>query len=79
MNWIMNLRAYGGKARDTTTSVGCINWSDDGARLSYKSLEFSMNSLRWFLRDQVQEAQDQLHDLLLLPEADPDIRAKQVL
>lgn len=78
MNWILNLRAYGRKARDTTTSVGCINWSDDGGRLSYKSLEFSMNGLRWFLRDQVQEAQDQLHDLLLLPEADPDTRAKQV-
>lgn len=78
MNWILNLRAYGAKARDNTTALGFISWTDNGESLSYKSLEFSMNGLRWFLRDQIQEAQDQLHDLLLLPEADLDTRAKQV-
>jgi hypothetical protein len=78
MNWILNLRAYGAKARDTTTSTGFVDWSDDGERLSYKTLELTMNGLRWFLRDQVQEAQDQLHDLLLLPEGDPHSRAQNV-
>jgi hypothetical protein len=46
MNWVLNLRAYGAKARDTTTSTGFVNWSDDGQRISYKTLELSMNSLR---------------------------------
>jgi hypothetical protein len=78
MNWILNLRAYGAKARDNTTSTGFVNWSDDGQRLSYKTLELTMNGLRWFLRDQVQEAQDQLHDLLLLPEGDPYSRSQNI-
>jgi hypothetical protein len=76
MNWILNLRAYGAKLRDNTTSSGFIYWSDDGQKLSYKSLEFTMNSLRWFLHDQVQEACQMLHDLLLLPEGDTDRRAE---
>jgi hypothetical protein len=33
-----------------------------------------MNGLRWFLRDQVQLAQEQLHDLLLLPAGEADMR-----
>jgi hypothetical protein len=76
MNWILNLRAYGAKLRDNTTSSGFIYWSDDGQKLSYKSLEFTMNSLRWFLHDQVQEACQMLHNLLLLPRGDADRRAE---
>ncbi|CAI6340681.1 unnamed protein product [Periconia digitata] len=60
------------------TSLGSISWSDDGQQLSYKSLEFTMNSLQWFLHDQVQEAQDQLHDLLLLPSRDADMQSQRV-
>ncbi|KAF2179196.1 hypothetical protein K469DRAFT_717468, partial [Zopfia rhizophila CBS 207.26] len=37
-----------------------------------------MNGLRWFLRDQVDEAQAQLHDLLLLPEGDLETRGLEV-
>jgi hypothetical protein len=51
INWILNLRAYGAKLRDNTTSSGFICWLDDGQKLSYKSLEFTMNSLKWFLHD----------------------------
>lgn len=29
MNWILNLRAYGKKERDNTTTTGHIMWSDD--------------------------------------------------
>jgi hypothetical protein len=72
MNWALNLRAYGAKLRDNTTCLGYINWSDDGQRLSYKSLEFTMNNLRWFLHDQVQDAQQSLNDILLLPKLDSD-------
>lgn len=51
MNWILNLRAYGKKERDNTTTAGNIIWSDDGEQLSYRTLGFTMNGLRWFLRD----------------------------
>lgn len=78
INWILNLRAYGTKLRDNTTSSGFIYWSDDGQKLSYKSLEFTMNSLRWFLHDQVEEACQNLHDLLLLPKGDVDSRAEHL-
>jgi hypothetical protein len=78
MNWILNLRAYGAKLRDNTTSSGFIYWSDDGQKLSYRSLEFTMNSLRWFLHDQVEEACQILHDLLLLPKGDADRRAERL-
>lgn len=37
-----------------------------------------MNGLRWFLRDQVQLAQDQLHDLLLIPVTETDMRQRYV-
>jgi hypothetical protein len=51
MNWILNLRAYGKKERDNITTTGYIMWSDDGEQLSYRTLELTMNGLRWFLRD----------------------------
>jgi hypothetical protein len=72
MNWILNLRAYGAKLRDNTTCLGFVEWSDDGQKLCYKSLELTMNGLRWFLRDQVHEAQRTLHGLLLIPKIDQD-------
>lgn len=37
-----------------------------------------MNGLRWFLRDQVELAQNQLHDLLLLPAGQADMRQQYV-
>jgi hypothetical protein len=40
--------------------------------LCYKSLELTLNGLRWFLRDQVHEAQRMLHCLLLIPKIDQD-------
>ena len=49
-----------------------MEWSDDGEKLCYKSLELTMNGLRWFLRDQVDEAQRTLYDLLLIPKTDQD-------
>jgi hypothetical protein len=78
MNWILNLRAYGKKERDNTTTTGHIMWSDDGEQLSYRTLELTMNGLRWFLRDQVELAQNLLHDLLLLPAGEADMRQQYV-
>ena len=51
MNWILYLRAYDAKARDTTKSTSFVDWSDNGQQLSYKLLELTMNGLCWFLRD----------------------------
>jgi hypothetical protein len=78
MNWILNLRAYGSAIRNNTTASGWIEWSDDGEKLSYKGLELTMNSLRWAVRDQITEAQMQLNQLLLLPDAESDTVARLV-
>jgi hypothetical protein len=78
MNWILNLRAYGTVIRNNTTAAGWIEWSDDGEKLSYKALELTINGLRWAVRDQITEAQKQLNQLLLLPDAEPDTRARLV-
>jgi hypothetical protein len=76
INWILNLRAYGKKERDNTTTASHIVWSDDGEQLSYRTLDLTINGLRWFLRDQVELAQNQLHDLLLLPVGGADMRQR---
>jgi hypothetical protein len=66
MHWALKLRAFGRKIRDQITSIGYIHWSDDGQRLSYKSLELDIQALRWFIRDQVELGQSQLEQLLLI-------------
>jgi hypothetical protein len=66
MHWALKLRTFGRKIRDQITSLGYINWSDDGQRLSYKSLDLDMQALRWFMRDQVELGQCLLEQLLLI-------------
>jgi hypothetical protein len=66
MNWALKLRAYGKKIQNTTTALGHIIWSDDGEELNYKALELTMTSLRRFISDQVEVAQGQLQELLLV-------------
>lgn len=78
INWILNLRAYGAVIRDNTTAAGWIEWSDDGQKLTYKALDLTLNDLRWAVRDQVSLAQEQLSWLLLLPDSEPDTRARLV-
>jgi len=70
MNYAQRLRCSGAKIRDTTTSIGHIIWSDDGLRLSYKHFELDLPEFRWFLRDQIQEAQQHLRRLLFYDEVD---------
>ncbi|KAE8549026.1 hypothetical protein EYB25_002343 [Talaromyces marneffei] len=48
--WITRLRTYGKKIQNTTTSLGYIYWSEDQERLSYKSLEMTMESFRRFVQ-----------------------------
>jgi hypothetical protein len=66
INWALKLREYGKKIQDTTTALGHIVWSDDGEELSYKGLELTMTSLRRFVSDQVEIAQSQIYELLLV-------------
>jgi hypothetical protein len=66
MNWALKLRAYGKKIQDTTTGLGHIIWSDDGEELKYKGLEMTMTTFRRFVSHQVEIAQSQLHELLLV-------------
>jgi hypothetical protein len=53
MNWILNLRAYGKKERDNTTTTGNIIWSDNGEQLSYRTLGFTMNSAAFPLHSHI--------------------------
>ena len=78
INWILNLRAYGAVIRNNTTAAGWIEWSDDGQKLTYKAMELTLNGLRWAVRDQISLAQEQLSQLLLLPDSEPDTRARLV-
>jgi hypothetical protein len=66
INWVQKLRVYGKKIRDSTTSLGYIVWSNDGQELEYKGLKLSMAGLKQFVRQQVDQAQDQLQQLLLI-------------
>ncbi|KFY56414.1 hypothetical protein V496_06705 [Pseudogymnoascus sp. VKM F-4515 (FW-2607)] len=66
INWAQKLRVYGKKIGDSTTCLGYIIWSDDGQKLNYKDLELSMSGLKKFVQQQVEFAQDQLQQLLLI-------------
>lgn len=72
MQWALKLRMFERKIRDQTISIGQISWSDDSQYLTYKKLEFHIHSLRWFIRDQIEFAQRQLVDLLLVEEDERD-------
>lgn len=66
-NWASRLRMYGKKVRDSTTCLGYIEWTDDGQYVTYKDIDiFGMEQFKDFVRAQVQEAQVQLEELILL-------------
>uniref|UniRef100_A0A0D2YKC3 Uncharacterized protein n=1 Tax=Fusarium oxysporum (strain Fo5176) TaxID=660025 RepID=A0A0D2YKC3_FUSOF len=67
ISWSLKLRAYGFAVKDNTTSLGYIMWSDDDEILSYKKMHFSMTGLRDLVSAEVEAAQNQLADLLLVP------------
>lgn len=49
-NWVLRLRVYGKKIRNTTISLGYIYWSDDHEKLTYKTLEMTMTDFKNFVR-----------------------------
>lgn len=66
INWVQKLRVYRKKIRDSTTTLGYMVWSDDGQELEYKGLQLRMTSLKHFVCQQVDQAQYQLQQLLLI-------------
>ena len=64
--------------RNNTTAAGFIEWTDDGQNISYKGVQLNMNHLKWFLRDQMTTAYEQLAELLLLPDCEDDTWARFV-
>lgn len=64
--WVQKLRAYGKAIKDTTTSIGHIHWSDDSETLSYQDTQFTMTQLRSLMATELEMAQNQLSELLLI-------------
>ncbi|KAI5364340.1 hypothetical protein J4E82_011544 [Alternaria postmessia] len=65
-NWVLRLRGYGKKIRNSSTSLGYIYWSDDHERLTYKQLELSIADFKKFAATQVELAQSELEQLFLI-------------
>lgn len=64
--WMLRLRAYAKKVRDSITSDGFILWSDDEKTLSYKGITLAIDHIPDLVREEVRLAQSQLEELLLL-------------
>lgn len=64
--WSVSLRAFGKRIRDSTTSLGYVQCSEDSAIIFYCGIELSIASFRDFIVQMVQKGQDQLSTLFLL-------------
>jgi hypothetical protein len=65
-SWAVQLRSYSKRVRDSMTSLGYIQWSEDNETIFYKDLEIHVGSFRKFVVMQVQQCQALLEDLFLL-------------
>lgn len=65
-SWTIQLRSFGKKIRDSTTSIGYIQWSEDEKTLFYKDLELRISDFRAFVRAQVVVAQRLLEKIMML-------------
>ena len=64
-NWASRLRTYGKKVRDSTTSLGYIEWTDGEECVTYREVRnLQMGKFKDFVRGQVAKAQDELEALL---------------
>ena len=64
--WALSFRSFGKRIRDSTTSLGYIQWSEDAQTVFYRDLELSMPDFRQFVSDLVHKAQRQLEALFLI-------------
>lgn len=65
-SWAVSLRSFGKKIWDNTTSLGYIQWSDDGQTVFYKDIELRVQAFREFITAQVNRVQSLLADLFML-------------
>lgn len=66
ISWCISLRSFGKKIRDSITSIGYVQWSEDGQTLSYCNIELQVPQFKDFVAQKVQQAQQQLESLFLL-------------
>ena len=64
--WAVSLRSFGKRIRDSITSLGYIQWSEDGHTVFYRNLELRISAFQAFVRAQVERTQTLLEDLFLL-------------
>lgn len=69
-SWAVSLRSFGKSIRDCVTSLGYIQWSEDGLTVFYRNLELQLSAFRTFVAAQVQHAQGLLADLFLISPAE---------
>jgi hypothetical protein len=55
-SWAVQLRSFGKKICDSTTSIGYIQWSEDEETLFYDDLELGISGFRSFVQSQVNVA-----------------------
>lgn len=65
-SWAVSLRSFGKQIRDNTTSLGYIQWSDDGQTVQYKDIELSIQGFRHLVTAQVHRVQGLLENILML-------------
>lgn len=65
-SWAISLRSFGKRIRDSTTSLGYIQWSDDGRTVFYKDIELQIHRFQEFVTAQVSRVQSLLADLFML-------------
>ena len=65
-SWTIQLRSFGKKIRDTTISIGYIQWSEDEKTSFYKDLELRISDFQAFVRAQVVIAQRLLEKIMML-------------
>jgi hypothetical protein len=76
ISWSLKLRVYGKAIKDNTTSFRYIIWSDNNEILSYKKMHFLITGLHALVSVEVEAAQNQLADLLLVP---PETERKYIV
>ncbi len=65
-SWAVSIRSYGKKVRDSVTSLGYIQWSEDEQTVFYKDLELRIHAFREFVAVQMKQAQGLLASLFMV-------------
>jgi hypothetical protein len=65
-SWAVSTRSFGKKIRDSVTSLGYIQWSEDEQTVFYKDVELRVGAFREFVAVQMKKAQGLLASLFML-------------